>query len=103
MTMAKRKVSKGARALQSHSGMPRSVIVEGAVDQLERQGATVFGPTEEDMTAGDLMTLLTSGIAQGLIDPDKPLKLEDPNLTRPWDIRRARVEGDEIVLDVWGE
>lgn len=61
-----------------------------------------FAAPDEPMTAGDLMSLLISGIKQGLIDPDKPLKLEDPNLMRPWDIRGAQVDGDELVLDVWG-
>lgn len=75
------------------------------VEALEREGLSSVVPftaPDDPMTAGDLMSLLISGIKQGLIDPDKPLKLEDPNLMHPWDIRGAQVEGDELILDVWG-
>lgn len=74
-----------------------------AVGAPEEHGITVFTAPDDPMTAGDLMTLLISGIKQGLIDPEKPLKLEDPNLMHPWDIRGVHREGDELILDVWGE
>lgn len=72
------------------------------VGQLEDRGVTAVEAPDEPMTAGDLLTLLISGIQSGLLDPNKPIKLEDPNFAKPWDIRGATREEDELVLDVWG-
>lgn len=84
--------------------LPRHVRVANAEDQLKRCGFDVReAPPGEAMTAGDLATLLNSGIKQGIIDADKPLKLEDPNLMHPWDVKGVRLDGDALVLDVWGE
>lgn len=90
--------------MQERVGPPRHVIVDGAVDQLEKAGFKVVeAPGDEPVTAGDLMSFLFQGVAAGRIDPDKPIKLEDPNLMTPWDVRGMKLEGDELLLDVWGE
>lgn len=102
--MGERSISKRARMTQERTRVPRHVVVDGAVDQLEKAGFDVVeAPSDEPLTAGDIMSFLFSGIASGRVDPDKPIKLEDPNLMTPWDVRRVRLEGDELVLDVWGD
>lgn len=55
------------------------------------------------LTLGDLLQYLIYARIHGKVHPGTPVVLEDPKFMRPWDVRGVRLDGEGLVLDVWGD
>lgn len=85
-------------------GQKSAEVIALSREQLAREGWPPPGDvvTGGPVTASFLVQVLLYGKQFDMLGPDSKVLLEDPKYMTPWEVRGVRIEGGNLVLDVWG-